>query len=124
MTQSKQNSMNRKNGEDFERKLVNKFKKRSDVLYVQRGAGSFGVWDIMVQFIDGTVLYISAKINGYHDWQERMKILKFLRKVKRSKMTNVRMEMHYYKSTRITSLMRIKTEGDVDKLETMRRVMV
>lgn len=123
MTQSKRNAMNRKNGEDFERKLVRKFKKRSDVLYVQRGAGSFGVWDIMVQFIDGSTLYISAKINGYHEQGERAKILKFLRKVKRNRMTNVRMEMHYYKTTRKTSLMRIKTEGDVDKLETMRRVM-
>lgn len=123
MTQSERNAKNRKNGEDFERKIVSKFKKRSDVLYAQRGAGSFGVWDIMVQFIDGTVLYVSAKINGYHDWEERMKILKFIRKVKRNKMTNVRMEMHYYRTQRKTSLMRIKTECDVDKLETMRRAM-
>lgn len=124
MTQSQRNSQNRKNGEDFERKIVQRFKDRSDVLYVQRGAGSFGTWDIMVQFLNGTVLYISAKLNGYHDMKERVKIKKFIRKVVAKRVKNVRMEMHHYKSARKVAKIHLKTEADVDKLEVTRRELV
>lgn len=124
MTQSQRNSMNRKNGEDFERKIVARFKDRSDVLYVQRGSGSFGTWDIMVQYLNGTVLYVSAKLNGYHDMSERVKIKKFIRKVVAKRIKNVRMEMHYYKSARKVAKIHLKTEADVDKLEVTRRELV
>jgi len=124
MNQSQRNAQNRKNGEDFERKIVARFKNRSDVLYVQRGSGSFGVWDIMVQYLNGTVLYVSAKLNGYHDMPERIKIKKFLRKVVAKRIKNVRMEMHYYKSARKVALVHLKTEADVDKLEVTRRELV
>lgn len=120
MTVSKRNSVNRKNGEDFERKIVNKFKIRSDVLYVQRGSGSFGTWDVMVHFKNGIVLYITAKLNGYHDRGERQKIKKFVEQAKNVK--NVRMEMWYYKTARKVCKMKIKTSEHVNSLNEMRRV--
>ena len=120
---SEQNARNRKNGEKFEIKIVVMFKKRSDVLHVMHSAGSFGTWDIVVHFMDGSILYITAKLNGSHTIQERAKILKFMRRLKNVKSGKVRMECWFYKSTRKISKMKIKTESDVERLRQNYRVM-
>ena len=116
MTQSEQNARNRKNGEKMEILIVNKFKKRSDVLYTVHSAGSFGTFDVIVHFLNGTILYITAKMNGYHTQTERTKIKKFMQKLKRKKITNVRIECFYYKSKRKMARKIIKAEDDIENL--------
>lgn len=120
-TQSEQNARNRKNGEKFEIKIVNMFKKRSDVLHTVHSAGSFGTWDIYVHYMNGDILYISAKLNGYHTAQERKKIKKFIRRIKKVR-GNVRMECWYYKTSRTIGRKFIKTEADVEWLRETHRV--
>ncbi len=120
---SEQNARNRKNGEKMEINIVNRFKKRSDVLNVVHSAGSFGTFDIVVHFLNGTVLYITAKLNGYHTIQERAKILKFVRKLNKHRVRNVRIEMWFYRSARKMSKMKIKTEDDVERLCQTYRVL-
>lgn len=119
---SEQNARNRKNGEKMEINIVNRFKKRSDVLHVIHSAGSFGTFDLVVHFLSGTILYITAKLNGYHTIQERAKILKFMKKLNKHKVRNVRIEMWYYRTQRKMSKMKIKTEDDVERLRETYRV--
>jgi len=121
LTMSEQNRLNRKRGEKMEIKIVNKFKKRSDVLNVVHSAGSFGTFDIVVHFINGITLYITAKMNGYHTDKERTKIKRFMAKLKRYSLDNVRIECYYYKSKRKMVRRIIKTERDIDELKTTYR---
>ena len=62
---SKQGKENRANGEQFEFRVLRRFKRRSDVLYAIRSAGSHGLFDIIVQFKDGKMFLITCKRNGY-----------------------------------------------------------
>jgi len=115
VTISEQNRLNRKRGEKFEINIMNRFKIRSDVLHVMHSAGSFGTWDLIITFMNGETLFISAKMNGYHTEKERKKILRFMKRLGNFK-GKPRMEMWYYKSARKVAKKRIKTERDVEML--------
>ena len=85
---------NRKNGEAFEFRVLRKYKRRSDVLWAIRSAGSHSLVDIVVQFKNKRQYWITCKKNGYTEPKEEraVEILKL------NVPSNVKLLMYYYKS--------------------------
>lgn len=91
-------SMNRANGEAFERKILG-YELRNSV-FAMRSSGSYGPVDVMSQKKNGEVWYISAKKNGYFHCKE----LATLRKIKDSVIKHnpmVRFKLAYYTSPKV-----------------------
>lgn len=108
------------NGEKFEIKVRNKLSKRSDVLYCQRAAGSYGLWDLICIMKNGTIRFISCKLSGYHCPEERKEISKFLEKSKKSQ-GKISLEVFYYKTTRKMGQKFIKSQFDIAWMESDHR---
>lgn len=73
---SERGSRNFYTGYAFEFKVLRKYKKRADVLFAHRTAGSHGLADIVVQFKTGKQWLISCKNNGYWHPTEISKLRK------------------------------------------------
>lgn len=97
-------SENRKNGEAFEFRVLRKFKRRSDVLFAIRSAGSHSLIDIVVQFKNGKQYWINCKRNGYIEPKERREI----ERLKFYKNGFARMFMYYYRSPKRMAYTEIK----------------
>lgn len=87
---------NRKSGEDFEFRVLRKFKKRSDVDFAIRSAGSHSLADILVRYKSGKYLIITCKRNGYLTPSEWEQIEAF--KMRQAAYESIR--MYYFKSAK------------------------
>ena len=87
---------NRLNGEQFEFRVMREFKKRSDVMFVIRSAGSHSSIDIVVQFKNKKQYWITCKRDGYLTPFERVAI----DKLKEKKPDTVVIKLAYYKSAK------------------------
>ena len=83
---------NQANGAAFEFRVMRLFKRRSDVLFVIRSAGSHSAIDIIIQMKSGKQLWITCKKNAYIEPRERLE----LSKVKQLKPKNVELRLYYY----------------------------
>lgn len=94
---------NRRNGEEFEYRVLRKFKKRSDVLFAIRSAGSHSIVDIIVHYLNGKQLWINCKRNGYLEPRERGQLERLIA----IKPVYAEIRMYYYKSPKKMGWMKI-----------------
>ena len=87
---------NRKSGEDFEFRILRKFKKRSDVDFAIRSAGSHTLADILVRYKTGKYLIITCKRNAYMTPVEVQEIREFNER----KQAHESLRMYYFKSAK------------------------
>jgi hypothetical protein len=94
---------NQARGQAFEFRVLRSFKRRSDVLFAIRSAGSHSAVDIIVQYKNGRQLWITCKINSYIEPKERLE----LSQVKRYMPANCELRLYYYQSEKIYKWARI-----------------
>lgn len=94
---------NQQQGMQFEFKVLKKYKKRSDVLWAIRSAGSHSAIDIVVQYKNGQQKWIVCKVNSYVEPSERLE----LSNVIKFKPANVSVVMYYYRSQKCMSYTKI-----------------
>lgn len=83
---------NRARGEAFEFRVLRKYKRRSDVMFAIRSAGSHSPVDIIIQLKSGRQLWITCKRNAYIDPRERIE----LTRLASQKPANVDIILYYY----------------------------
>lgn len=93
---SQQGKLNRDNGLDFEFRLLSRFKKRKDVLFAIRSAGSHGLFDVIVQFKDKRQWLITCRRSGHLTPSERTE----LSKSKSNMASYQRQKLAYYPSSK------------------------
>ena len=93
---AKRGKENKKNGLDFEFRVLRYYKRRSDVFYAIRSAGSHGFADVLVRFRSGKYRLVLCKRNGYFDPKEIREMQKFKDIIKPYEEVYV----HYFKSAK------------------------
>lgn len=91
---------NRIRGLAFEQRIYNRIKKLKP-LFIVHSAGSKGLFDIVAHLRSGKLLCITCKTNGYLSPSEQHKIFEYI-VCARAKKSNVRVELYYMKSVRVT----------------------
>ena len=105
------------NGDLFEIRVMQRFQRRCDVLFAQRTAGSRGLFDLMVVYLDGRTKLISCKRDGYIKPDERKALARFLAR----KPANLSCEVWYKRSARKYGRYFLNTPDDLAKVATRAR---